>query len=73
MEPVPLAIPPCSLAGLAGVAESVDAADLKSVAPDGACGFDSRPRHQIRYEIGPGVECTRAYLFNILSFAQKLA
>ena len=29
----------------AGVAELADARDLKSRAPKGACGFDSRPRH----------------------------
>ena len=31
----------------AGVAELADAQDLKSWVPQGACGFDSRPRHQI--------------------------
>jgi hypothetical protein len=29
----------------AGVAELADAQDLKSWVPQGACGFDSRPRH----------------------------
>jgi hypothetical protein len=29
----------------AGVAELADAQDLKSWAPQGACGFDSHPRH----------------------------
>ena len=31
---------------VAGVAELADAQDLKSWVPQGACGFDSRPRHQ---------------------------
>ena len=30
----------------AGVAELVDARDLKSLGPQGLCGFDSRPPHQ---------------------------
>src|ERR1043165_7202874 len=29
----------------AGVAELADAQDLKSWVPQGACGFDARPRH----------------------------
>ena len=29
----------------AGVAKLADAQDLKSWAPQGACGFESRPRH----------------------------
>ena len=39
-SPRKLMIPPH-----AGVAELADAQDLKSWAPKGACGFDSRPRH----------------------------
>ena len=31
----------------AGVAKLADAQDLKSWVPQGACGFDSRPRHSI--------------------------
>ena len=31
----------------AGVAELADAQDLKSWVPQGACGFDSHPRHHI--------------------------
>jgi hypothetical protein len=31
----------------AGVAKLADAQDLKSWAPQGACGFESRPRHQL--------------------------
>ena len=31
----------------AGVAELADARDLKSRVPQGACGFDPRPRHQL--------------------------
>ena len=31
----------------AGVAELVDARDLKSLGPQGLCGFDSRPPHQL--------------------------
>ena len=34
----------------------VDAADLKSAAPQGACGFESHPRHQHRN--------TRAVMFH---------
>ena len=37
----------------AGVAELVDARDLKSWVPNGACGFDSRPRHHYRACIYP--------------------
>ena len=32
----------------AGVAELADAQDLKSWVPRGACGFDPRPRHDLR-------------------------
>src|SRR6516225_7783890 len=35
----------------AGVAELADAQDLKSWVPQGACGFDTRPRHQFPREI----------------------
>ena len=34
---------------LAGVAELADAQDLKSWVAQAACGFDSRPRHQMRH------------------------
>ncbi len=34
----------------AGVAELADAQDLKSWVPQGACGFDSRPRHSSTLE-----------------------
>ena len=37
----------------AGVAELVDARDLKSRVPKGACGFDPRPRHHPE-RAGPG-------------------
>jgi hypothetical protein len=35
----------------AGVAELVDARDLKSLGPQGLCGFDSHPPHQILKEL----------------------
>ncbi len=35
----------------AGVAELVDARDLKSLVPHGTCGFDSRPPHHISNEL----------------------
>ena|GEM_PF-6978773 len=31
----------------AGMAESVDARDLKSLGPEGLCGFESRSRYQV--------------------------
>jgi hypothetical protein len=35
----------------AGVAELVDARDLKSLGPQGLCGFDSRPPHHAFYHL----------------------
>jgi hypothetical protein len=36
----------CDILQQAGVAELADAQDLKSWVPQGACGFDPRPRHK---------------------------
>ena len=37
----------------AGVAKLADAQDLKSWAWQRACGFDSRPRHHVYYDLEP--------------------
>jgi hypothetical protein len=36
----------------AGMAESVDARDLKSLGPKGLCGFESRSRYQLAPNMG---------------------
>jgi hypothetical protein len=38
---------------LAGVAELVDAKDLKSFGPQGPCGFKSRPRYSVFHCVSP--------------------
>jgi hypothetical protein len=38
----------------AGVAELVDARDLKSLVPNGTCRFDSGPPHHIPRDLGHG-------------------
>ena len=42
----------------AGVAELADAQDLKSWVPQGACGFEARPRHHIVKEFAESLDRT---------------
>jgi hypothetical protein len=53
----------CDILQQAGVAELADAQDLKSWVPQGACGFDSRPRHHQSQHV-----MMRSYFTNDVQF-----